>query len=535
MVRRPPWVHPITPVDLLAYYEDLALVDSGRMLARPSPPPSRPARRRWTTAGRVPRRPRRPATASTPGRQWPSRRGPRPPPTAAAPALPHALGGRPGARRSATAATGWAIGRGAAVSGGMLVAEPDLPWEGELRLWESHLSVPGRPRRLRRVAHRRARGAGRVQRRASAFAQAAAGGQRGTAYQLELEPGDPTRYRVDGQTMAMTSHRFSVEVARGDGTTGIVERTLWTHRPGAGLSTCPGMGWTDATAVAYRDANADNTAGWTWCCGSTGPTGSTRCGRPTPSWAVCRGRHRGGHGRRAGLVRQRRTDAERGPRRAGRRAARSGTPTPGPRRGARRGWSCWTGPTSSTHWNDAPGAPAPGLVPFADAPQLERDDWVVASGDGHWLVNPEQPITGRPPLFGPGGGGAEPSRAPVPGPGRGAHRHHVAERPLGRRATSRRRRWTPNRPPAGCCATRWWPAAGAADDVVAVPAGPPSAAGTPLWDAQEVHLEPGVRGAGRLGRDLRAGRPGGGPVARAAGAPRWDAHRGRRALAGAVP
>ena len=48
--------------------------------------------------------------------------------------------------RSSTpsASNAWAFGAEASASGGgMLLANPHFPWEGELRLWENHLMIPG--------------------------------------------------------------------------------------------------------------------------------------------------------------------------------------------------------------------------------------------------------------------------------------------------------------------------------------------------------------------------------------------------------
>ncbi|CAB0151717.1 Acyl-homoserine lactone acylase PvdQ [Pseudidiomarina piscicola] len=44
-----------------------------------------------------------------------------------------------------------------------------------------------------------------------------------------------------------------------------------------------------------------------------------------------------------------------------------------------------------------------GTVPFAQAPQLERSDFVQNSNNSYWLTNPATPITGVSPLWGPVG------------------------------------------------------------------------------------------------------------------------------------
>jgi acyl-homoserine-lactone acylase len=47
-------------------------------------------------------------------------------------------------RRELLASNGWAIGgERTASGGGLLLANPHFPWEGELQFWESHLTMPG--------------------------------------------------------------------------------------------------------------------------------------------------------------------------------------------------------------------------------------------------------------------------------------------------------------------------------------------------------------------------------------------------------
>jgi len=62
----------------------------------------------------------------------------------AAPAPAAGVGDDGGLLRTTAASNGWAIGADrSATGGGMLVANPHFPWEGELRFWEVHLTVPG--------------------------------------------------------------------------------------------------------------------------------------------------------------------------------------------------------------------------------------------------------------------------------------------------------------------------------------------------------------------------------------------------------
>ena len=56
------------------------------------------------------------------------------------------------------------------------------------------------------------------------------------------------------------------------------------------------------------------------------------------------------------------------------------------------------------------GARDPGLVPFADQPQIERSDYVFNANNSYWLANPAEPLTGYSPLH--GGEGAVPGGRP---------------------------------------------------------------------------------------------------------------------------
>src|SRR5688572_14187286 len=97
-----PWVRPLEPVEVYAYARSIALAASSgaviNFIASAQPP----------------------AAAPSTG-------------TAAAPVV-----------TPAAASNGWAIGADrSADGGGLLLANPHFPWEGERRFWEVHLTVPG--------------------------------------------------------------------------------------------------------------------------------------------------------------------------------------------------------------------------------------------------------------------------------------------------------------------------------------------------------------------------------------------------------
>lgn len=59
------------------------------------------------------------------------------------------------------------------------------------------------------------------------------------------------------------------------------------------------------------------------------------------------------------------------------------------------------GSDSLFDWVDDPAAPAPGLIPYAQTPRLERSDYVFNANDSYWLTNTDELLTGFSPLQGP--------------------------------------------------------------------------------------------------------------------------------------
>jgi len=358
------WVRPITPAELFAYLKDLTLLASSRNLITPI------------------------ATAAPP---------------AAAPAtpdltvVPASFGGAPDP--ATMGSNGWAIGaEGTGTDYGMLVANPHFPWEGELRLWENQLTIPGRldvygasligtPGVLIGFNEN------------VAWTHTVSAGARFTAYKLDLVPGDPTSYRYGAETRKMTSTDISVPVRADDGTTTDVTRTMWSSHYGPMIN-FPGVGWTDTLALTYRDAalgddgflqqflemdraeslddfqaafsEIDGTP-WvnTMAVGADG-TAWYADGSATPNLSP---------EAQAAYVASLETDALVG-------AA------------AKQRAVLLDGSDPMFEWVDVPGAPGPGLTPFDQAPSLERADFVANANDPYWIANPAEPLTGASPLYG---------------------------------------------------------------------------------------------------------------------------------------
>ncbi len=152
----------------------------------------------------------------------------------------------------------WAIGtdRIEGGTGAALMANPDSPWEGELRFAEVHLIVPGEIDVYgAQLAGLPGVGIGFTD--DVAWSQTGSAGHRFTAYTLDLDPASPTTYFVDGVPVPMTSNDYTVEILRPDGTIDSETRTLYRSEYGP-IIDIPGVGWTDTTVLTYRDANIDN-------------------------------------------------------------------------------------------------------------------------------------------------------------------------------------------------------------------------------------------------------------------------------------
>ncbi len=356
-----PWLRPVSSVDLFAHYTELAMLASSRqahtMIYDAQPP----------TSGLQ----REPSSGSIAD-----------------------LRNRPGSN-------GWGIGADRSSNGhGMLVANPHFPWEGELKLYESHMRVPGEldvyGASLMGVA-----GVLIGFNESVAWTHTVSDGQRLVVYQIELDPSDPTSYIVDGQSRKMESNTYEIQVMGDDGELTSRSRTFWRTHHGL-MAALPSIGqWTNQDAFAIRDANDNNQALLSQFIGMNKATSMDEFQRVHEEvqgipWVNTMSTSRDG---RAWYI-----DA---------------TPTPNLSQAAIDHWLTareedfftialdgfglvlLPGNDSMFDWvEDATAARAPGLIPVAKVPQIERSDFVFNSNDSHWLTNPLAPLTGFSPLHG---------------------------------------------------------------------------------------------------------------------------------------
>jgi acyl-homoserine-lactone acylase len=366
------WVQPFDHIDLLSYYLSLGLSGSGAVfvdaIAQAQPP----------DGSRSPRYGNDMADAEA---------------MAAFRAMMEPV------REPSLGSNGWGIGADDSSTGqGLLLSNTHFPYEGNRRWWESQLTIPG----VVNVYGSSLVGVTAVNigfNEDVAWTHTVSGTPRFTGYLLELEPGNPTRYLVDGQAEDMEARTYSITVPGFGGDLVQESRTLYRSRFGPVIN-APIVGWTEQVAFTFRDANDNNLAMLpTWF--------GMNVATDLDSFVAA---HREENG--IPWVHTMYADA------AGRAFYTDSASAPNLSPEAWAGYQEFLGDNTFAalfrdngaillpggdpiyEWVDAPGARSPGLVPFADAPQLERGDYVANANNNHWLTHAGTPLEGYPPIFG---------------------------------------------------------------------------------------------------------------------------------------
>jgi acyl-homoserine-lactone acylase len=264
--------------------------------------------------------------------------------------------------------------------GGMLLANPHFPWRGVDRFWMAHLTVPGKYDAMGGTLGGFPE-IGIGFNKDLAWTHTVSTGRRFAVIQLQLAPGDPTSYVVDGQVKPMT--QTTVQVNGQPHTFYGTEYGLVVNIDQANYA------WGNDTAYALLDANFGNTkvAGQYLRMGKATSVKDLlrieRRGRGVPFFnTIAADRH--GRALYADVGRYSNVPAS---------LIDSCTPPGLPQlvfRAARV--ITLDGSRSSC-------APQ-GLLPASEMPSLIRRDYVENSNDSFWLANPDAPITGITPLIG---------------------------------------------------------------------------------------------------------------------------------------
>jgi acyl-homoserine-lactone acylase len=337
------WLLPITARDLQAYYLSIALVASSAALpdyiVDAAPPGAEP--KHLTTGTAV--RPR---------------------------------GSGPGSN-------GWAIGGDLSASGaGMLLANPHFPWNGELRFYEVHLTIPG----ALDVYGASLLGVPFVVIGFNddvAWTHTVTPSGHATVYELELAPEDDLAYMYDGEPRPIEEERFEITFATESGELETEERSIYRSHYGFMIEG-PGIEWENGKAYTLRDSNEYNwrlPELWARLNAADDLDQVVDIHEETHAapWVYTIAADRSGD---AMLIEASRVPALTPDVEA---AVAAEIQEPGIAQLIYDlGFALLDGSTSETEWAGT----AEGLVPVSDAPAVRRRDYVANGNGTPWLVNP---------------------------------------------------------------------------------------------------------------------------------------------------
>jgi len=300
---------------------------------------------------------------------------------------------------------GWGIGATRSESGNaLLMANPHFPWDGELRFFENHLTIPGELD-VTGVTFAGLPGVLVGFNKDVAWTHTVSQAKHFTLYQLTLDPADATRYMFDGKSIAMTTKDVSVEVAIGGGETMTVPKTVYYSHfgPMVDMSSISSfLGWSETSAITYRDANAGNSQildQWLAINRATSTEDITTKfkeiqGNP---WVNTIMVDKTG---KATYIDATNVPAFSAATESYVKAAIKKQPVA----------SLWMhgggslmlpGNTSAHEWLEYESSVTPGLRSVAAAPKQVRDDYVFNANSSHWLTNVSKPLEGYSIIYGP--------------------------------------------------------------------------------------------------------------------------------------
>ena len=303
---------------------------------------------------------------------------------AAGPVAPLAVARLP---RPSLGSNAWALGRELTAGGGILLANPHFPHEGPLRFWESHLTVPG----LLDVAGASLLGVPGVVNigfnQNLAWSHTYSTSQHTVVYRIDLA-GDGRQYRFGGELRPIEIRGYSILVK--DGAQLLPLRRSFRYSHLGPLLEGEALPANSRHAYALFDqnrANADIVEHWL----------AMNRAKDLPEFQQAFRRYDGtlfnntlyaDHAGNTFYIDDSTVPAlppaavaaiEQEPA-LHELAGKIGSvvvPATGPER------------------------VAAGPVPYGEAPQLQRPDYVQNANDSHWLANPASPLTGFSPLYGP--------------------------------------------------------------------------------------------------------------------------------------
>ena len=278
---------------------------------------------------------------------------------------------------------------------GLVLGNPHFPWDGAERLYQAHLTIPGKVD----VQGGSLNGVPLIligNTRGLAWSHTVATAWRFTPYQVTLPPGDPYSYIVDGETKPMEATEVKIEAKTEDGGTEKRARTIYSTEYGPMIDSLVGipLPWTEGTGFALADVNATNFR-------YLNHFFDNNKAQTVREYDRIQRRYQG-----IPWVNSIAADSK-----GEAYYSMQGAIPYVPDELAQRcnvlapvydtlGLPVLDGSDSSCNWRTDGDGVGPGTFPPDEVPTIFRDDYVHNGNDSHWLTNPEAPITGIDRIIG---------------------------------------------------------------------------------------------------------------------------------------
>ncbi|WP_395603475.1 acylase [Pseudomonas sp. B21128] len=272
---------------------------------------------------------------------------------------------------------------------GMLLANPHFPWVGGMRFYQMHLTIPGKLD----VMGAALPGLPMINigfNQHLAWTHTVDSSKHFTLYRLQLDPKDPMRYLLDGQSLPMSKQKVTVQVKQADGQVLPVARDIYSSKFGPIVQWPGKLDWDTQFAYSLRDANLDNDRVLKqWYAMNQASTledlqDSVHTIQGIP-WVNTLAADEKGQTLYMNLSVV--------PNVSGEKLAKCSDPRIGTQ------MIVLDGSNSACAWDVDPQAAQKGIFAASQLPQLLRKDFVQHSNDSAWLANPAQPLTGFSPLI----------------------------------------------------------------------------------------------------------------------------------------
>ncbi|UVM30101.1 acylase [Pseudomonas sp. B21-021] len=283
-----------------------------------------------------------------------------------------------------------AVGSERSLNGrGMLLANPHFPWVGGMRFYQMHLTIPGKLD----VMGAALPGLPMINigfNQHLAWTHTVDSSKHFTLYRLQLDPKDPTRYLLDGQSLPMNKQTVTVQVKQADGHVVPVSRDVYSSQFGPIVQWPGKLDWNNQFAYSLRDANLDNDRvlkQW-YAMNRAGNLKDLQDSVHTIQgipWVNTLAVDDKGQTLYMNLSVVPNVSADK--------LAKCSDPRAGLK------MIVLDGSNSACAWDIDPQAAQKGIYASSQLPQLLRKDFVQHSNDSAWLANPAQPLTGFSPLI----------------------------------------------------------------------------------------------------------------------------------------